>query len=165
MKRFFTKLKSRKRQQKRQAKLITPDAVNSLLIFANENPAKLQDELQRLFPKARISFCYPRKDKNSSAPQGSYDYHAADVNLTGKIKSDKLQELLRASFDLVLDLSDKNLIGDFLFHQLQYGFSIGCSCCDQDEKHDLIIRGESNPESCMQAAKTQLTLLSQHEKK
>ena len=163
MKRFFTQLKTRKSVQKRQAKLVSPENVLSLLVMANEDPDYLSGELRRLFPNARISYCYPRSEKNSTAPQGAYDYHPSDLNLTGKVKSDKLQELLRSSFDLVLDLSDKNLIGDYLFQQLKLGFSIGFSCYDQDEKHDLIVRGNTDAVTCIQAAKQHLTLLNQHE--
>jgi hypothetical protein len=163
MKRFFTQLKTRRAGQKRLARLVPPEDVLTLLIMANEDPHYLSGELRRLFPNARISYCYPRSQKTSEAPQGTYDYHPSDLNLTGKVKSDKLQELLRSSFDLVLDLSDKNLIGDFLFQQIKVGFSIGFSCFDQDEKHDLIVRGDTDALTCIQAAKQHLTLLNQHE--
>jgi hypothetical protein len=165
MKRFLTQRLLRKKIAKRTARLLSPEKVNSLLYIADENPVHFKEEIQRQFPHAQISFLYPRKEKNSDAPQGHYDYHNADLNLTGKIKSDKLNEVLRTRFDLILDLSDRNPIGDFLFRQLEYGFSIGCSIKDQEEKHDLIIRGSGDELACIHAANTQLTLLNQHEKK
>ena len=165
MKRFFTQRLARKKAKKRTAVLLPPDLVSSLLFISNDNPVHFKDEIQRNFPQAKISFLHPRKDKVSEAPQGYYDYHQADFNLTGKIKNDKINELLNTSFDLVIDLSDRNPLGDYLYSQLQYGFSVGCSKTEQDEKHDLIIRGNTDELACIKAANTQLTLLSQHEKR
>ena len=164
MKRFFTQRLARKKAKKRTPILKSPDMVSSLLFISNDNPVHFREEIQRNFRHAKISFLHPRKDKLSEAPQGFYDYHEADFNLTGKIKNDKLTELLNTSFDLVIDLSDRNPLGDYLYSQLQYDFSVGCSNTEHDEKHDLIIRGNTDELACIKAANTQLTLLSQNGK-
>ncbi|NOQ73694.1 MAG: hypothetical protein GQ574_16930 [Crocinitomix sp.] len=162
IKKLFIKQKKVARDPDRKPILKTMDQFNELLLIADADPSNLANELSAAFRHAKISFLFPRKNKEDNTAHGTYCYHASDLNLTGKIKNDKLKQLMQIQFDLILDLSTDEILNQYLLKKLSASFIIGKKGIEKSEMYDLLVSETTNNEEFIQTITKQITLLSQN---
>jgi len=148
---------------KRKPELKKLQAYKTLLIVSEDKKNYLLEDLLETFPKAKISFLFARPHKEDETAKGTYSYHPADFNLTGAIKNDKLNELLKRQFDLVLDLSKNELLTNFLLERLKTSFMIGKGSAETSFLYDLSINDSKSDSDFLNKTKQQITLLTQNE--
>lgn len=162
IKKAFIKRKKAKRSKKRVPILKPLDAYKEILIFSNEDKSALTDVISTIFKQAKITFCYERYQKEDDTGLNSYSYHLGDLNLTGKIKNDKLNQLVQTPFDLVLDLSNEEQLPLFILEKLNQSFMIGKKGLEKVYLYDLIIENYEKDGDFLNTIKQQITLLSKN---
>jgi hypothetical protein len=110
---------------KRTVVLKRPDAFLKVLLIINEANNDLIHKAGSVFPKAFINVLYLRTEKEDHSLERRYTVHAADFNLTGRLKNDKLNRLLETEFDLLIDLSEDSALLTYLFHRIKSTLVIG----------------------------------------
>lgn len=95
----------------------------------------------------------------------NYTIHSGDISLTGKVKNDKLRELFKHQFDLILDLSDDDPIFTGMIEKIEASFLIGRSNSKRSFLYDLSVEGDWNNKELIPIITQQIKLLSQHGKK
>lgn len=162
IKKAFIKRKKAKRSNKRVPVLKPLDAYKEILVFSNEDKSALTSAVSDIFKQAKITFCYERSQKEDDSSPGTYSYHLNDLNLTGKIKNDKLNRLVQIPFDLILDLSNEEPLGLFILEKLNQSFMIGKEGLEKAYLYDLIIENHEKDGDFLNTIKQQITLLSQN---
>ena len=162
IKKAFIKRKKTKRNTKHTPVLKPVDAYREVLVYSNEDKSALTQKLSTVFKQAKITFCYERAEKEDSSAPGAYSYHLNDLNLTGKIKNDKLNRLLQIPFDLILDLSNEEPLSLFFLEKLNHSFMIGKRGTEKAYLYDLIIENNENDGDFINTIEQQITLLSQN---
>jgi hypothetical protein len=138
------------------------DEYTEILFIADTDQTQRLNELSSVFKHAKISFLYRRNEKEDKSTQGNYSYHSSDLNLTGKIKNDKLNQMMQKQFDLILDLSIDCVLNQFLLKKLSSSFIIGKKGIEKSQMYDLLVDDKVNEETFIETIKQQLTLLSQN---
>lgn len=159
------KILNRAKGINRKPALKSPDALKKILVITNSSNPKLLTHLTNSYANSDLFYLYPSalgKQKEDQTTGQDYTFHKSDVNLTGKIKNDKLNQLLQIQFDLVLDLSDDEPIGTFLIKKLNQSFMIGQNGLNKSFLYDLLTQKGSNDEETLRIMTQHLTLLSQH---
>jgi hypothetical protein len=111
--------------KKRTAQLKRPELFSKVLLVLNESGEALVREAKSAFPAAEIILLHERKEKEDQSSHGTYTVNASDFNLTGNLKSDKLNSLLHTEFDLIVDLSTDSVLLTFLIRHIKSSLVIG----------------------------------------
>ncbi len=162
IKKLFIKQKNVERDLNRKPILKALDQYTEILLIADSDPSYKEAELNTAFKNAKLSFLYPRENKEDQSAHGSYSYHPNDLNLTGKIKNDKLKQLLQMQFDLILDLSADETLNQFLLKKVSGSFIIGKKGKEKSSMYDLLVTENISDEEFLQTITQQITLLSQN---
>lgn len=160
MKHFWLKRGAVQSRPNRKPELKKPADFHEILIISDEDAQNLLPHISSLFRHAKISFFSRREQKEDQSAHGNYTYHSNDLNLTGKVKSDKLNKLLNIKFDLIVDLSKNEPLNVFLIKKLNHSFMIGKSDSEKSLLCDLMIPYKENDELFFNEIQQQLTLLS-----
>ena len=147
--------------QKRTILLKKPDAFSKVLLVMNEPNANLVQKATTLFPKAYIYELYIRKEKEDHSLERRFTVHAADFNLTGHLKNDKLNRLLETEFDLVIDLSQDSALLTHLFFRLRSTLFIGKLGHNHADGYDLLLEQTGSDADFLDLIIKQLNLLTQ----
>lgn len=159
------KILNRTKSLSRKPTLKSPGNHKKILLITNSDNPKLPTNLTVSYPNSELFFLHSTtagERKQQQSKEKVYTYHKSDVNLTGKIKNDKLNQLLQIQFDLVLDLSDDEPIGTFLIKKLNQSFMIGLNGLKKSLLYDLITQKGLNEEDSLRIMTQHLTLLSQN---
>ncbi|MFT5823698.1 MAG: hypothetical protein ACI8ZM_004960 [Crocinitomix sp.] len=162
IKKLFIKQKKVARNPKRKPLLRAIDQYNEILFIADTDQSELTNELSAAFRHAKFSFLFPRENKEDNTIHGCYSYQINDLNLTGKIKNDKLNQLLQIQFDLILDLSIDETFNHYLLKKLNASFIVGKKGMEKSGMYDLLLSETVNKEEFIQTIKKQITILSQN---
>ena len=160
IKKGVIKRKLKKARPKRKPVLRQLSNFRNILIVGEEDKTALIKSVSSHFPRASIAVLYKRIDKENNSKKGLYSTHLSDINLTGKVKSEKLTRLMDEQYDLIIDLLKKDELLRYISQQIKASFIIGPSGAENTFMYDLIIdQGESEQQFIENIAK-QITLLS-----
>lgn len=162
IKNIFIKQRKVLRDPKRKPILRAIDHYREVLFIADNDQSHRLNEVSKVFRNAKISFLFSRDEKEDTSAKGSFSYHTNDLNLTGKIKNDKLKQMMQMQFDLILDLSADGIINLFLLKKLNGTFLIGKKGFEKSEIYDLLVSEKVDEETFIETIKEQITLLSQN---
>ncbi|MDG1913302.1 MAG: hypothetical protein P8I55_01785 [Crocinitomix sp.] len=151
-----------RRDPKRKPVLKGLDRYHEILFIADTDQSQRLNELTSIFKHAKISFLYARKEKEDKSAHGNYSYHLSDLNLTGKIKNDKLNQMMQKQFDLILDLSTDTVLNQFLLKKISSTFIIGKKGIEKSEMYDLLVDEKVEEKTFIETVTQQIKLLSQN---
>ena len=165
IKQSFLKKKSKKSVAKnRQVKIKLPQEFLKVLIISNNENDSLYKSAETVFLNAEVNALFLRKQKEDHTSQFRYSVNASDFNLTGVLKNDKLNKLIRSHFDLVVDLSNDSELLNYFLHTIESDLVIGKLGNTVDDLHDLFFEFGANELSFLTTVKTQLNHLSHGQK-
>ena len=162
MKNIFINRKRLKKRSNRIPILKRIESYKEILVLSDDDKQHLLTPVSDVFRHAKISFLSPRENKEDLSKEGNYTYHRNDLNLTGRVKNDKLKRLAQIQFDLILDLSENAPLNLFFIDKLNYTFIIGEEGNDKSLLYDLIIEKSTNDTDYLELIKQQITLLSRN---
>ncbi|WP_070138259.1 DUF6913 domain-containing protein [Crocinitomix algicola] len=151
-----------KKRLERKPILRKLDVYREVLVVADEDKSQLESFINAIFPRAKIYFLFPRNEKEDQTKTDVFSYHISDLNLTGKVKNDKLKKVLDNRFDLVVDLSKNLPLNNFILARLNHTFMVGSASNNKSLWYDLIIPEAKNDKELFEHIKTQINLLSQN---
>ncbi|PHR73999.1 MAG: hypothetical protein COA67_01135 [Lutibacter sp.] len=111
---------------------ISNEKINSILVFVDEFTTKnssqiIAKELNVDVSKIKIVNYIKNAPKESDSKELFTD---KDFNWLGKIKNEYIQNLLNSEFDLLINLSDNNLLLNYLIVLSKAKFKVGFSSAD-----------------------------------
>ncbi|MDA7803082.1 hypothetical protein N8987_00715 [Crocinitomix sp.] len=162
MKRFLINRAKVKKRLTRKPILRKLNVYREILIISDQDKSMLKTTITAIFPNAKIYFLSQRKEKEESAKNANFTFHASDLNLTGKVKNDKLNSLLDNRFDLVVDLSGNLPLNNFIIGKLNHTFMVGTEESGKGLWYDLIIKNTKSDQEFFENIKAQINLLSQN---
>lgn len=136
-----------------------------VLIISDFKLNEIQTLAKSIFSDAEIFTLYQRKEKLDNSTTNEFAVHNSDFNLTGKIKNDKLNQLLQMNFDLVIDLHQNSKSLYNLMLKLNASLFIGRLDQIENEFHDLYFNFKSNEHEFLKTIEQQITLLTKNEHK
>ncbi len=164
IKEYFVKRKLDLDRTKRKPILKNTEEYENILVVSNQDKTFLLSEISSLFKQAKIHFLSERENKVKTNVKSDYTYHASDLNLTGHVKNDKLNQLFKIEFDLILDLSQEKLLTYFFITQVKSSFLIGKKTENQSFLHDLMVEDNEDEAVFLKNVEQQITLLTKNGK-
>ncbi len=133
-----------------------------VLILLNSAEGTQKNAWTALFPTAKTTFIYQRKEKKNESESLDATFHKSDFNLTGSLKNEKLTKITAISFDLVVDLTEENKLSKFLLSSLNQSFMIGRRGNSKSFLYDLLLNDSLSDTEIITEFRTLITLLNQH---
>lgn len=122
----------------RNIDLKNPSKVKSVLIVTNDENQSLKRRVEELFDAASIYHLFIRPIKEDRTVGFYYSVHDSDFNLTGKLKNDKLINLLAMSIDLLIDLSAETELLEYFVKRSSASLKVGNLKSKDNETYDLM---------------------------
>jgi hypothetical protein len=165
IKKLFLKKATLKKRPTRKPLLKSVEGYENVLVIASEKNDDIEELVRKAFIHAKIVHLERREKKVEKIQSDNYTIHSGDISLTGKIKNDKLRELFKHQFDLIIDLSDDDPIFTGMIEKIEASFLIGRSNSKRSFLYDLSVEGDWNNKELIPMITQQIKLLSQHGKK
>lgn len=165
IKKLFLKKAAVKKRPTRKPLLKSVEGFENILVIASEKNDEIEELVRKAFIHAKIVHLERREKKVEKIQSDNYTIHSSDISLTGKVKNDKLRELFKHQFDLILDLSDDDPIFTGMIEKIEASFLIGRSNSKRSILYDLSVEGDWNNKELIPIITQQIKLLSQHGKK
>jgi len=156
----FIKRRLKRVRPKRKPVLRKPTNFRNVLIVSEEDKTALIQTVNSYFDRASISVIYKRNNKEDNSKKGQYAVHLSDINLTGKVKNEKLIRLMNEQFDLIIDLQKKDDLLRYISQQIRTSFIVGPNTSENAFMYDLIIDEGQNEKEFIENIAKQITLLS-----
>lgn len=134
-----------------------------VLIISEFKLNEIQSLAKTIFSNAEIFTLFQRKEKPDNSTTNEFAVHNSDFNLTGKIKNDKLNQLLQMSFDLVIDLHQNSKSLQKLMMKLNASLFIGRLDQVENEFHDLYFNFKSSEHEFLKTIEQQISLLTKND--
>lgn len=142
--------------------LIKPlDAYKRILLVSEDEKQRFRKEIEEVFPSSKTHHLHFREGKEDQSVGFDYGVHPSDFSLTAVLKNDKLSNLSKEHFDLILDLSTHSMTLDFFVKSISADLVIGQMSAEK-EAHDLRVDFGSDDRTFLTNVKQQLLLLSEN---
>jgi hypothetical protein len=143
----------------RMVRVVKPDQVKTLLLIVNEESKTSKRLVEDLFSNASVHMLFERAIKTDSTVGFYYSVHDSDFNLTGNLKNDKLLNLSKMQFELLLDLSSDSELLSYFSKNSTANFKVGNMNRKDIQTFDLLIEyGKTDAESIKQIFSTLITI-------
>ena len=137
--------------------------LRSILLVSNNEDKGTKKILEEEFGKAKVHHLHLRDIKEDRTVGFYYSVHSSDFNLTGNLKNDKLKNLEKFSYDLLVDLSHDSELLDYFVNKSDASFKVGEFGSQKADSYDLMVNFSSkNSDSVLNVIK-QLNLLTGNE--
>ena len=157
-------LKKRGQEPQNRLKWIShPSKVKKLLLITNEEQKSIKRKCEELFQNASVLHLYEREIKVDNSKGFYYTVHKSDFNLTGKLKNDKLVNLSKMEFDLLIDLSSDSEELDYFLRTVRAGLKVGDLTTKDKTAYDLFLNFASKDSQAIEQIHTQLAYLTKNE--
>ena len=131
----------------RSVQLKKPNLIKSILLVVNEKNKSIKQIVETQFSTARVHLLYTRDVKIDSSEDFYISTHYSDFNLTGQLKNDKLINLNKMSFELLIDLSKNSNLLDFFIKRSTANLKVGAIDSEKTKNYDLLVdAGTTNHE-------------------
>ena len=148
---------------KRAVNLKPPHKFKSVLLVTNNSNKSLKKFVEEQFINASVYQLYCRNIKVDDTTGFYHSVHPSDFNLTGKLKNDKLKNLLDMKLDLLLDLSGDSELLEHFVNRSTASLKIGTLSSDKTELYDLMVESQADEEKLVSNIIEQLNRLTQNE--
>jgi hypothetical protein len=165
IKNLFLKKAALKKRPTRKPLLKSIEGFENILVISSEKNEEIEELVRKAFINAKIVHLDRREKKVEKIQSDNYTIHLSDISLTGNVKNDKLRELFKHQFDLIIDLSDDDPIFNAMIEKIETSFLIGRSNAKRSFLYDLSVEGDWNNKELIPILTQQIKLLSQHGKK
>lgn len=155
---------SKKDQVKeRKGALKAPGTMKLILLICDEEQNGLKAKIENTFSAAKVHHLFKRPIKEDRTVGFFYSVHSSDIGITGKVKNDKLSNLLKMPFDLVFDLTNNDQLLNALISKLSHGLIVGKINSENEKFHDLMFEFNGDFDAYIKKVFTQLNKLTNHE--
>jgi hypothetical protein len=165
IRKMFQQRAALKKRPARKPVLKSVDKFENILVISTENEEEIEKVLPTIFIHAKIIHLTQRQKKTEKIQSNGFTIHSSDLSLTGIVKNDKLREVFKHQFDLIIDLSDNDPMFTRLIEQIETSFLIGRTNAKRSLLYDLAVDGEWTNKELIPIITEQIKLLSQHGKK
>ena len=124
--------------------LIPVNDYHKILYIKEEENESFKDKIQKVFPNSYPHHLYLREIKVDATIGHNYSVHESDFNLTGKLKNDKLIQLSKMQFDLIIDLSKNSTLLNYFIHQIPAKLIAGKMDAKNAFLHDLFVESQES---------------------
>lgn len=141
-----------------------PSKIKKVLLVTDEENKSAKKACEELFSNASVHHLFERPIKADTTKGFYYSVHQSDFNLTGKLKNDKLINLSKMEFDLLIDLSDfKNKELAYFVASNRAGLKVGDISSSDKKTYDLFIDLGKRNEITIQNIHSQIEYLTRNE--
>mgnify|MGYP000480291192 CR=1 FL=1 len=161
LKKRAIKKKTDKLKSEKKVVIRPLEAYKKILLISIEEKQGFRKDIEGVFPMSKTHHLHFRPIKEDRSVGFDYSVHPSDFNLTGVLKNDKLSNLTKDHFDLVLDLSTDSVTLDYFTKSVSADLVIGRMSA-QKEAHDLRVEYGTDDRSFLNNVKHQLLLLSEN---
>ena len=133
------------------------------IILIIDNPENIvHNILHKQFPNAEFSFLTYRTEKEDISTGKNYTFNKKDLKF-GQLKNERLANLQKNSFDLLIDLSSKSSNGLRHFSQIiDARLKIGCFDTYENYLYDLLVQDTGDVNGILKQIERQLDLLTKN---
>lgn len=139
------------------------EEIRSILLVSNGEDKSAKKRLETEFPKAKVHLLHLREIKEDRTIGFYYSVHTSDFNLTGNLKNDKLKNLERFSYDLLVDLSHNSELLDYFVNKSDAACKIGEFGSAKANTYDLMVNFKSKSSETIENVIKQLNTLTGNE--
>ena len=147
----------------REIKILKPAQYKRILLINSLEEPDLIKAAQLAFKNAEISQLYLREKKEDS-DTSKYSIHPSDFNLTGQLKNDKLSQLQKSGFELIIDLHDESELLKYCFRSIKSNLIVGKLNSSDPVICDLFVESGKNNKEFLDNMIKQLNVIASHEK-
>lgn len=152
------KIRSYRKDQSKKNVTAIPitEKIKSVLILKNNLDTELIAQTKSIFKNATLqTIVIGNKENNTDIIYIGKD----DLSLTGKLKNLELSEILKIKFDLVIDLSEKNMTLTYLLYKIKSLIRVGKSNENKNELPYNIFVPFSNNKQFMKQLEYSINLI------
>jgi len=160
IKRKFLNKKINSSEEVREIIIQPIEKYRNIIVVSNSSDHDLLIQLSKLFQSAKISILYIRKEKEDKSKTNEYTVHIKDFAMNA-LKNEKLKNLVKEKFDLLIDMSDNKTELNFIVKNIQSTLKIGKYNSPKSYLYDLLIEFGSNTNDFTQNINKHLNIFSQ----
>ena len=142
--------------------LMPVDDYHKILYIKEDESESFKDKIQKVFPSSYPHHLYLREIKVDTTIGHNYSVHESDFNLTGNLKNDKLIQLSKMQFDLVIDLSKNSTLLNYFINQIPANLIVGKMNADNAFLHDLFVESKRSDIDFLENIRKQLSILTKN---
>ncbi len=135
-------LKRLSKFDKRKMFVLPPEKINSILIITNSNVPLIESQLKTYFPNSKYYFLSPRKNKEDESSGNQFTFHSSDLGF-GNLKNERLNELLKQSFEILIDYNQQPCELDFFIKIINSNLISGHSNSEKNYLYDILLEGDN----------------------
>lgn len=162
MKKVFLKKRARNNLS-RTVWIKSSSEIRSVLLVCNNEDKSAKKILEEEFPKAKVHLLHLRETKEDRSIGFYHSVHSSDFNLTGNLKNDKLKNLEKFSYDLLVDLSKNSELLNYFVNKSDASFKVGEFGSKKSNSYDLMVNFASKSSDSVLNVIKQLNLLTGNE--
>ena len=157
-------LKKSKEDVQRSVWLKSPKEIKKILLITNSDEKSVKRKVEETFPAAGVHHLFHREIKEDTTVGFYYSVHNSDFNLTGNLKNEKLQNLLKMNFDLLIDLSKDSATLPYFVNQSKSSLKVGPIKTKRMKAYDFLVDLEGSETDKISIIYNHLNLLKQDAK-
>jgi hypothetical protein len=127
---------------KRKVFVFPPEKINSILVLTNSNIPLIESQLKNYFPQSKYYFLTPRQQKEDKSTGNQYTFHSLDLGF-GKLKNERLSQLLKQNFEVLIDYNKNNCELDFFIKIIDNHLICGLSNSEKNYLYDVFLDGNN----------------------
>lgn len=143
--------------------LLPSESYHKILYILENESESFKEAIKKKFPGSYPHHLFIRNIKTDTAIGHNYSVHDSDFNLTGNLKNDKLIQLSKMKFDLIIDLSNNSALLNYFIHAIPASLIIGKMNAENSYLHDLFIESTGSDMDFLENIKNKITLLTENE--
>jgi len=127
---------------KRKSFVLPPEKVNSILVLAENNLPLIESQLKSFFPHSDFYFLTVRKEKEDKSSGQQFTFNKSDLAF-GSFKNERLNQLSKQSFELLIDYNIKPSELDFFIQIINANLICGHSHSEKNYLYDILLDGNN----------------------
>lgn len=127
---------------KRKVFVLPPEKINSILVITHSNIPLIESQLKNYFPQSEFYFLTTRDKKEDVSTGNQYSFNTSDMGF-GKLKNDRLNQLLKQNFEVVIDYNKNGCELDFFIKILDTHLICGHSDSEKNYLYDIFLEGDN----------------------
>jgi len=148
----------------REVWLKNPSQIKKILLISNSDSKSLKRKVEEVFASAGVHHLFHREIKEDTTVGFYYSVHKADFGLTGGLKNEKLQNLTKMDFDLLIDLSQESALLPYFVNQSKSTLKVGGLNSKRVLAYDVLVDFMGNDSDKINNIYNHLNLLKQDAK-
>ncbi|MDX1350157.1 MAG: hypothetical protein R3279_07920 [Putridiphycobacter sp.] len=137
--------------------LLPADQCRTVLVIINKAEQIRHNQLHQLFPKAIFTFLTVRSEKKDNSSGQNFTFHKSDIRF-GRVKNERLKDLMAIDFDLLIDLSEHPKLARFSTKLIAH-LRAGTFDKTHNYNFDLLVKNSTAIEEIINTIAKQLNLL------